>query len=105
MENLNLQKYQKEIAILCKKWRIKELSIFGSALRSDFHPKSDIDILINFDLNANWGFFDLVHIEEDFERLFKRRVDLVTRRGIESSQNFIRKNNILKEAKVIYGAG
>lgn len=89
---------------LCVKWRISKLEAFGSVLREDFTPDSDIDLLVSFAPDAKWSYFDLYDAEEEFRLLLGREVDLVSRRGIESSQNWIRRQAILESAVPVYGS-
>jgi predicted nucleotidyltransferase len=91
-----------KIADYCRRWKIIELALFGSALREDFNPKSDIDVLVTFDKDAHWTLFDMVDMQEELKDIFGRDVDLVSRRGIESSQNYLRRKEILSSAKVIH---
>jgi predicted nucleotidyltransferase len=93
-----------KIAEFCQKWKITEFSLFGSVLREDFRPDSDIDVLVTFGEKAKHTLFDLVHMEDELKQIFGRKVDLVSRRGIESSRNYIRRNAILNSAEVIYAA-
>jgi uncharacterized protein len=94
-----------EIADFCQRWKIIELALFGSVLRDDFQPEnSDIDVLVSFAQDTHWTLFDLVDIEEDLQTIFQRKVDLVSRRGIERSQNHLRRQAILNSAQVIYAA-
>jgi predicted nucleotidyltransferase len=96
--------YEK-IVEFCQHWTITELALFGSVLRDDFQPdSSDIDVLVSFAQDAHWTLFDLVDIEEDLQSIFQRKVDLVSRRGIERSQNHLRRQAILNSAQVIYAA-
>jgi predicted nucleotidyltransferase len=81
------------------------MAIFGSALREDFGPDSDIDILVSFSADARWGLFDLVRMEEELEALLGRAVDLVPRVAVEQSENYIRRKSILDNAEVVYAAG
>ena len=90
------------IADYCKRWKIAELALFGSAVRDDFNPESDIDLLVTFDKEAHWTLFDMVDMQEELKDIFGRDVDLVSRRGIESSQNYLRRKEILSSAKVIH---
>jgi hypothetical protein len=90
------------IADDCKRWKITELALFGSAVRDDFNPESDIDVLVTFDREAHWTLFDMVDMQEELKDIFGRDVDLVSRRGIESSQNCLRRKEILSSAKVIH---
>lgn len=86
----------------CRRWRIVELALFGSALREDFGPESDVDILVTFSSDAPWTLFDMVRMQEELKAIFGRDVDLVSRRGIEQSRNYIRRKAILSSAETIY---
>ena len=90
------------LADFCRRWKIVELSLFGSALREDFRPDSDVDVLAAFAPGARWGLFDMVHMQDDLERLLGRKVDLLSRRGVEQSRNWIRRKAILDSAEPIY---
>src|SRR3990172_3402444 len=92
----------KDIVLFCKRWKIREFAVFGSILRDDFKPESDVDILVTFSQNAEWGLFDHVQMRTELESLLGRRVDLVTRRALEQTQNYIWRENILNSAKVIF---
>jgi predicted nucleotidyltransferase len=89
---------------ICLKHKVKELSIFGSALRDDFNTNSDIDLLVTFDDSTQYSLFDIVRIKEEFEKFLERPVDLVNRKAIEMSKNIYRKKAILESAQVIYAA-
>jgi len=91
-----------KIADYCRRWKITEFAVFGSALRDDFNPKSDIHVLVTFDRDAHWTLFDMVDMQEELKDILGRDVDLVSRRGIESSQNYLRRKEILSSAKVIH---
>ena len=93
---------KEEVAAFCRRWQIKELALFGSALRDDFRPDSDVDVLVQFDPEARHTLFDMVFMQEELERIFGRKVDLVSRRGIETSRNYIRRRAILESAEVVY---
>ncbi len=80
------------------------MSLFGSVLRQDFKPDSDIDLLVTFEAKAKISLFDLVHMQDELKEIFGREVDLVERRAIEKSENYIRRKNILSNTKVIYAA-
>lgn len=92
-----------KIADFCRRSRIRELSLFGSVLRDDFRPDSDVDVLVTFDPDAKPGVLDLVRMQAELENLFGRRVDLIERRAVEQSDNYIRRKHILQTAEVIYG--
>ncbi|MBM3299134.1 MAG: nucleotidyltransferase domain-containing protein [Deltaproteobacteria bacterium] len=86
------------------RWRVQELSLFGSVLRDDFDSESDIDILVDFKPEAGISLFDLVTMEEELRSIFDRKVDLVTRKSIEASPNYIRRREILASVETVYVA-
>ena len=92
---------RKKIAEFCKRWSITEFSVFGSVLRDDFRPESDIDVLVSIDPKAHIGLFEIAQMQIELEDLFKRPVDLVEKEGL---RNPYRKEEILRTAKVIYAA-
>ena len=102
--NAKIKIPQDKIADFCKRWKISEFALFGSILRDDFGPNSDIDVLITLASDSHWGLLALVHMNRELESIFGRKVDLVSRRGIEASRNYIRRNAILKSAQVIHVA-
>ena len=102
INNIDIQ--EEQLKEICRRYLIKELAIFGSALREDFNDKSDIDLLYTFQETAGHTLFDVVKIKEEFEKLFGRSVDFVSRRAIERSRNKFRKKAILEITKVIYAA-
>ena len=89
----------------CRRWKIRVLAMFGSVLRDDFRPDSDVDVLVTFDLSADWGLFEHMQMKEELEALLGRKVDLVNRRAIERSPNWIRRDAILGSAETVYVAG
>ena len=93
------------IAEFCKKWKIRELALFGSVLRDDFRPDSDVDVLADFGPSNPWSLFDHVDMQDELESIFGRKVDLVTRAAVERSANYIRRKEILGTASRIYAAG
>lgn len=95
---------KEKIVEFCKKWQVSEFALFGSVLRDDFRIDSDIDVLVTFDEEARHSLFDLVHMGDELKDIFGREVDLVSRRGIESSRNYIRRNAILNSAEIVYAA-
>jgi predicted nucleotidyltransferase len=92
----------KDFALFCKRRKIREFAVFGSILLDDFKPESDVDILVTFSQNAEWGLFDHVQIRNELESMLNRKVDLVTRRALEQTQNQISRDRILNSAKVIF---
>lgn len=103
-KTFTIEPYREKIAEFCRKWKIREFSLFGSVLREDFSDDSDIDVLVTFAGDARHTLFDLVDMEDELRELFGRQVDLVSRRGIESSRNAVRRNAILSSAEAIYAA-
>jgi predicted nucleotidyltransferase len=101
----HLEIERQPLEALCQRWKFKRLWLFGSALRDDFHHTSDVDLLVEFDSDADWSLLDHVEMEHELSELFGRRVDLVTRRAVERSKNSIRRNAILKSAELLYVAG
>lgn len=90
---------------LCRRYRIRQMSLFGSVLRDDFRPDSDVDVLVELEPDAHWSLFDLVSMQIELEKLIGRQVDLVERAAVEQSENYIRRKNILRNLEVIYAAG
>ena len=86
----------------CQKWQITEFSLFGSVLRDDFRPDSDLDVLVSFFPHAPWTILDLVTMQQELQQIVNRDVDLIEKRVIEKSQNWIRRNEILDTAQVLY---
>lgn len=87
----------------CRRWQIVGLALFGSVLRDDFGPDSDVDVQISFAECAGHSLFELDDMESELKEMFEREVDLVTRRGIESSPTCLRRNAILGSAETIHG--
>ncbi|MCC7448371.1 MAG: nucleotidyltransferase family protein [Anaerolineae bacterium] len=93
-----------EIRAFCQKWQITAFALFGSVLRDDFRPDSDIDVLVTFAPESQRSLFQLVTMKEEIEAIFGRKVDLVNRRSIERSPNYIRRKAILNTARTVYVA-
>lgn len=104
MQSLPVQIPWDELKVFCQRWKIDELFLFGSVLREDFRPNSDIDMMVSFASEAPWGLLEFVRMQRELERLFGREVDLVTKRSIEHSENWIRRQEILGSAQSIYVA-
>jgi uncharacterized protein len=88
-----------EIAHLCQHWKIMELAIFGSILRSDFRTDSDVDFLVTFAPEAHWHLFDVMNLQRDLEALVGRSVDLTEKVGLTNPYS---KAEILRTAQVLY---
>jgi hypothetical protein len=96
---------QEKLAAFCRRWRVRELALFGSVLREDFGPESDVDALVTFRPDAEWSLLDHARMEEEFKALVGRSVDLVTRRAVERSENWVRRDAILASAELVYVEG
>ncbi|MBI2425265.1 MAG: nucleotidyltransferase domain-containing protein [Candidatus Hydrogenedentes bacterium] len=88
----------------CTRWPIQELSLFGSALRNDFGPESDLDFLVAYTPGAKVTLLDEVEMQAELETLCGRHVDLVSRQAVEGSPNRIRRQAILERVESIYAA-
>ena len=88
-----------KIADLCRRWKVTEFALFGSVLRDDFGPDSDIDVLVTFQGDAPWSMWDLLDMRKELQDLFGRDVDLVEK---DALRNPFRKHEILREHEVVY---
>ena len=95
---------EEAIEVFCKQWGLCELAFFGSILRDDFGPNSDIDILIKFGTDRTPGLFGLVRMQRELTEMLGRKVDIVTRPALEYNRNPIRRRAILDSAQLFYAA-
>ena len=102
--NARIETSPDAVAAFCERWHVAELALFGSVLRDDFGPDSDIDFLIGFEAGRSPGLFGIAEMERELAELSGRRVDLVSRRAVENSRNYIRRKAILQSAETIYAA-
>ncbi len=93
-----------QIAAFCRKWQIAEMSLFGSVLRDDFGPDSDVDFLVAFEPGADHDWEDWPAMLNELADIVGRRVDFVEKPLVEQSENYIRRHNILASAEQIYVA-
>ena len=91
-----------KLSEFCRRWNISGLALFGSALREDFRPDSDVDVLVSFAPQAHVTLFDMAQMQNELKDIFKRDVDLVSKRGLENSRNYLRRKQILDSAQVIH---
>lgn len=91
----------RRIGEFCRRWRITELALFGSALRDDFHPDSDVDVLVTFAPEARWGWGEMDRMQEELKEVFGREVDLVEKETVRNP--FIR-HHILHNHRIVYAA-
>jgi predicted nucleotidyltransferase len=90
-----------QIAAFCEKWQITEFAIFGSMLRDDFGPNSDVDVLVTFEEGAPWSLWELFTMQDELRGIFGRAVDLVEKDAIK---NPFRRHHILSNCEVIHAA-
>lgn len=102
MEKTHIDIPKEKLAEFCKKWKVREFALFGSVLREDFRQDSDIDAIVDFMLDSSHSLFDLVDMTEELEKIFDRKVDLLTKRAVETSRNYIRRKEILSSLEVLY---
>lgn len=86
---------------ICDKWKVREFALFGSVLRDDFNPESDVDVLVSFRPDAEWSLWDLFDMQDELAALFGRPVDLIEK---EALRNPLRRQEILKTSRVLYAA-
>jgi len=96
---------EQQLIEFCHRWKVIEFALFGSVLREDFQPESDIDVLVTFTPDTHWSLFDLVTMQNEMEALLGSKVDLVERPALERSANYIRRKAILGHMEIIYAAG
>ena len=93
---------KEQLRDFCRRWKITEFALFGSVVRPDFRAEeSDLDVLVTFSPEARWTLLHMVDMKEELEAMFARRVDLLTRSGVERSANRFRRQAILDSAVVL----
>ena len=96
----NIEVPEKELAELCRRYYVRELALFGSVLRDDFRPDSDVDVLVEFEPGAPIGLIEHLSLQEELSGLLGRRVDLVSKRGLHLRL----KRSVLASSQVLYAA-
>ena len=97
-ESISIPK--EEIAVICRRYHVRQIQLFGSASREGFGPESDVDLLVDFEPDAQIGFITLSHMQRELAQLFERPVDLVPRDGLKPRI----REAVLSSAEVIYAA-
>lgn len=90
------------IAAFCQRWNIVEFAVFGSILRDDFRPDSDIDVLVEFNTEFKRGLIETIQMKEELQEIVNRRVDFIVKKALKRSENWLRREKILASAKIIY---
>lgn len=93
-----------QIEDFCRRWHITEFALFGSVLRDDFRPDSDVDVLVTFAPGTHWPWGGFGAMTAELERILGRVVDIVTRPAVEQSDNYILRRRILSELEPVYVA-
>lgn len=101
MNTLAISIPHQQLAEFCQRWKIRELALFGSVLRDDFTSTSDVDMLVTFAEDANWSLLDHIKMQQELEALLQRKVDLLSKRAVEQSSNWIRRDTILGTARTL----
>ncbi len=91
-----------KIEAFCRKWKVVEMALFGSVLREEFRPDSDVDVLVTFAPDDGWSLWDLIDMRDELREMFGREVDLVEKKNLV---NPFRRHAILSTKQVIYAAG
>jgi predicted nucleotidyltransferase len=97
----NIDLPEQRIIDFCRRWKITEFALFGSVLRDDFRPDSDIDVLVTFTHDAPWSLLDIVQMQEELKGIFSREIDIVEKDAI---RNPFRRHQILNNMEVVYAA-
>ena len=90
------------IEAFCRKWAIVEFSLFGSVLRDDFKPESDVDVMVKFAEDAHPTLFDLGAMREELMEIFHHEVDILTRRSVQQSRNPYWRTEVLSTVETIH---
>lgn len=104
MMSLPIEMPIEKIEAFCRNWKVQRLWLFGSVLREDFSPESDVDVMVEFMPEAAWNLLDLVEAEQELSEIVGRQGDLVERRCVAQSDNWIRRRHVLEHANLFYVA-
>lgn len=97
---MNLTFDQDRIKEFCQRWGVEELSVFGSALRDDFGPESDVDVLVSLSPSRSVDIDDWLQMMDELKEIFGRDIDLLDKGSL---RNPFRRRSILTSKKVLYG--
>ena len=103
MDKIKIKVPRKKLAEFCQKNHIRKLAFFGSVLRDDFGPQSDVDVLVEFEEGKTPG-FAFFTLQDELAMMFGRDVDLYTFKGVQASRNPFRRKSILESVRSIYVA-
>jgi predicted nucleotidyltransferase len=100
MDELRIELPIDKINEICRRYKVRELSVFGSALREDFRPDSDVDLLVEFEPDAQIGFLALAGLMRELSEVIGRKVDLVPKKGLKE----VIRDSVIASARVLYAA-
>ncbi|GBC95943.1 hypothetical protein HRbin16_01743 [bacterium HR16] len=100
MAELKIDIPRDKVAEFCQRYRIRKLSLFGSVLREDFRPDSDVDVLVEFDPEAKVGFVALSRMQRELSAILQRQVDIVPRSGLKP----VIRDSVMADEEVIYAS-
>jgi len=102
--SIDIEMSKEGISAFCQRNHIRSLSFFGSVLRDDFRPDSDIDVLVEFEPGKEPGLMEMAGMETELSGILGHKVDIVERKAVEKSENYIRRRHILQSLETIYVA-
>jgi len=102
--SIQIELHKNKVVEFCRKNHIRSLALFGSVLRNDFRPDSDVDVLIEFEPGQEPGLMELVGMQEELSDILGRKVDMVERKAVEKSENYIRRRHVLESVEQVYVA-
>ncbi len=101
---IQIEMPKEKVVAFCRRNHICSLALFGSVLRDDFRPDSDVDVLIEFEPGREPGLMELIGIQDELSGILGRKVDMVERKAVERSENYIRRRHVLESVESIYVA-
>ena len=104
MSDLKIELPHEALATFCRRHGIVRLEVFGSVLRDDFGPASDIDFLVTWEPGSQPSLFTQFGMAEEMSRIVGRKVDFIPREEIETSPNRFRRAAILGSSRVVFAA-
>ena len=102
--SIRIELHKDKIAEFCRKNHIRSFALFGSVLRDDFRPDSDVDVLIEFETKKEPGLMELVGMQDELSEILGRKVDMVERKVVEKSKNYIRRRHVMESLEQVYVA-
>ena len=93
-----------KVAEFCCRNHIRSLAFFGSVLRGDFGPDSDVDVVVEFEPGQEPGLMELVGMQDELSEILGRKTDVVERKAVEKSENYIRRRHVLQSLEMVYVA-